>query len=75
MKQLYPSLENLKTNLKSIPILDLLKYVLKNNAFKFDDLIFTQLCGVVMGPRLPTKLASIKMTLRKITYTPAKKNL
>ena len=40
-------------------LLDLLKYVLKNNAFKFDNTIFMQLCGMAMGTRLAPALATI----------------
>ena len=58
MKQLYPSLENLKTTLKNV-LLDLLKYVVKKNVFKFDHLAFTRLCCVVMGRRLAPALATI----------------
>lgn len=44
---------------KKVFLLDLLKYVLKNNVFTFDDLTFTQLCGVAMGTRLAPALATI----------------
>ena len=40
-------------------LLDLLKYVLKNNVFQFDNLIFTQLCGIAMGTKLAPALATI----------------
>ena len=40
-------------------LLDTLKYVLKNNVFKFDNMIFTQTCGVAMGTRLAPALATI----------------
>ena len=32
-------------------MLDLLKYVLKNSVFVFDNLIFAQLCGIAMGTK------------------------
>lgn len=40
-------------------LLDLLKYVLKNNVFQFNDLVFTQLCGVAMGTKFAPALATI----------------
>ena len=40
-------------------ILDLLKYVLNNNVFKFDDPVFTQLHGVAMGAKLAHALATM----------------
>ena len=40
-------------------LLDLLKYVLKNNIFKFDNLLFTQTCGLAMGTKLAPALATI----------------
>ena len=40
-------------------LLDLLKYVLKNNVFKFNDLIFTRVCGIAMGTKLAPALATI----------------
>ena len=42
-------------------LLDLLKYVLKNNVFKFNDHIFTQVCGIAMGTKLAPALATIYM--------------
>ena len=44
---------------KKVFLLDLLKYVLKNNIFKFNNLTFTQLCGVAMGTKLAPALATI----------------
>ena len=40
-------------------ILDLLKFVLKNNVFKFDGRTFTQKCGIAMGTKLAPALATI----------------
>ena len=40
-------------------MLDLLKYVLKNNVFQFDEYVFTQLCGIAMGAKLAPALATI----------------
>ena len=40
-------------------LLDLLKYVLKNNIFKFDNLLFTQTHGIAMGTKLAPALATI----------------
>ena len=40
-------------------LLDLLKFVLKNNIFEFDNLIFTQICGLAMGTKLALGLATI----------------
>ena len=39
--------------------LDLLKYVLKNNIFKFDNLLFTQTHGIAMGNKLAPAFATI----------------
>ena len=36
-----------------------MKYVLKNNIFKFDDLLFTQVCGIAMGTKLVPALATV----------------
>ena len=40
-------------------VLDLLKYVLKNNVFKFGNQVFAQLHGVAMGTKLAPALATI----------------
>ena len=40
-------------------MLDLLKYVLKNNIFKFNDQVYTQLHGIAMGIKLAPALATI----------------
>ena len=40
-------------------LLDLLKFVLKNNIFEFDNLTFTQTCGLAMGTKLAPALATI----------------
>ena len=40
-------------------LLDLLKFVLKNNIFEFDNLTFTQTCGLAMGTKLTPALATI----------------
>ena len=40
-------------------LIDLLKYVLKSNIFKFDTLTFTQTCGLAMGTKLAPALATI----------------
>ena len=40
-------------------LLDLLKFVLKNNVFKFGDQVFAQLHGVAMGTKLAPALATI----------------
>ena len=52
-------LRKFKHHPRKVFLLDLLKYVLKNNVFQFDNLIFTQLCGVAMGTRLAPALATI----------------
>ena len=52
-------LRKFKHHPKKVFLLDLLKFVLKNNVFKFDDLVFTQLRGVAMGTRLAPALATI----------------
>ena len=52
-------LRKFKTHPKKIFLLDLLKYVLKNNVFQFDNLTFTQLCGIAMGTNLAPALATI----------------
>ena len=43
---------------KKLFFLDLLKFVLRSNVVKLDDLVFTQLCGVAMGMRLAPALAT-----------------
>ena len=56
-------------------VLDLLKYVLKNNVFVFDNLIiFTQLCGIAMGTKLAPALATIG-DLEQSFLTKQSKNL
>ena len=40
-------------------LLDLLKFVLKNNVFQFDGHVFTQICGIAMGTKLAPALATI----------------
>lgn len=40
-------------------LLDLLKFVLKSNIFEFDNLVFTQTCGLAMGTKLAPALATI----------------
>ena len=40
-------------------LLDLLKFVLKNNIFEFDNLVLTQTCGLAMGTKLAPALATI----------------
>ena len=37
----------------------LMKYVLKNNVFQFDEYVLTQLCCVAMGKKLALALATI----------------
>ena len=62
-------LRRFKSHPLKVFLLDLLKYVLKNNAFKFNDLIFTQVCGIAMGTKLASALATIyirRWTRRKI---------
>ena len=44
---------------QKVLVLDLLKYVLKNNVFKFGDQVFAQLHGVAMGTKLAPALATI----------------
>ena len=44
---------------QKIFLLDLLKYVLKNNVFKFGEHHFTQLHGIAMGTKLAPALATI----------------
>lgn len=44
---------------KFVFILDLLKFVLKNNVFTFDGRTFTQKCGIAMGTKLAPALATI----------------
>ena len=46
-------LKRLENHPKKILILDLLKYVLKNHLFKFNEHILTQLHGIVMGTNWP----------------------
>ena len=43
-------------------IFDLLKYVLKNNVFQFDRLVFTQICRIAMGTKLDPALATISVS-------------
>ena len=52
-------LKRLEGNPQKVLILDLLKYVLKNNVLKFNEHIFTQLHGIAMGTKLAPALASI----------------
>ena len=40
-------------------LLNLLKYVLKNNVFQFNNETFSQLCGIAMGTKLAPALATI----------------
>ena len=40
-------------------LLDLFKYVLKNNIFQFAENVYTQLCGIAMGTKLAPALATI----------------
>ena len=44
---------------KKVFLVDLLKYVLKNNVFKFDNVTFAQICGIAMGTKLAPALATI----------------
>ena len=52
-------LRKFKNHPLKVFLLDLLKYVLKNNIFQFDSLTFTQLCGLAMGTKLAPALATI----------------
>ena len=52
-------LRKFKSHPSKVSLLDLLKYVLKTNVFKFNDLIFTQVCGIAMGTKLAPALATI----------------
>ena len=49
-------------------LLDLLKFVLKSNIFEFDNLVFTQTCGLVMGTKLAPALATIFIGLLEETF-------
>ena len=40
-------------------LINLLKYVLNNNVFHFDEQVFTQLCGIAMGTKLAPAVATI----------------
>lgn len=40
-------------------LLDLLKFVLKNNIFEYDTLTFTQICGLAIDTKLDPILATI----------------
>ena len=40
-------------------LLSLLRYVLENNVFQFNDELFSQLCGIAMGTKLAPALATI----------------
>ena len=48
-----------KNHPQLILLVDLLKFVLKNNVFEFDNLTFTQTCGLAMGTKLAPALATI----------------
>ena len=48
-----------KNHPQLVLLVDLLKYVLKSNIFKFDTLTFTQTCGLAMGTKLAPALATI----------------
>ena len=52
-------LRKFKHHPKKVFFLDLLKFVLKNNVFAFDDLVFMQLGEVAVGTRLAPALATI----------------
>ena len=52
-------LKRVEDHPQKIIMLDLLKYMLKYNVFKFNELIFTQLHGITMGTKLALALASI----------------
>ena len=52
-------LKRFKDAPQKVFLLDLLKYVLKNNVFQFDGHVFTQLCGIAMGTKLAPALATI----------------
>ena len=44
---------------KFVFLLDLLKFVLYNNTFRFDGKYFRQICGIAMGTKLAPALATI----------------
>ena len=44
---------------KFVFLLDLLKFVLGNNVFSFDNVVFKQTCGLAMGTKLAPALATI----------------
>ena len=52
-------LKRVEDHPQKIIMLDLLKYMLKYNVFKFNEHIFTQLHGIAMGTKLALALASI----------------
>ena len=53
--------------------LDLLKFVLKNNIFELDSLIFMQTCGLTMGTKLAPTLATIYIKHIKENFLMGKK--
>ena len=65
---LYNFLRIFKSHPQKLFLLDLLKYVLKNNVFKFDNLIFTQTCGLAMGTKLAPALATIYIRHMKESF-------
>ena len=52
-------LRRFKSHPSKVFLLDLLKYVLKNNVFQFNAQFFTQLCGIAMGTKLAPALATV----------------
>ena len=48
-----------KHHSQKVFLLELLKLVLKNNVFQFNDHVFTQPCGIAMGTKLAPALATI----------------
>ena len=52
-------LKRLENHPQKVFMLHLLKYVLKNNVFKFNEHIFTQFHGIAMGTKVAPILASI----------------
>ena len=61
-------LKTLKNHPNKVFVLDLLKYVLKSNVSNFDELIFTQVCGISMGTKMAPALATIFVRDLKETF-------